>query len=525
MTDSEPKQVSEGKPSVEEEFEKRRGTIVSFEEGIPINASGHKDQLQRQYGLLGICGLALTIDNAWIALGGSIAVAIFNGGPPGILYELIVACSYYGLIAACIAELASAIPSAGGVYHWASVTPGPKYGRILGFFTGSLNFFGWIFDLASIVQIVSNVSVQMYAVFHPNLSIQPWHVYVAFLLITWVCAATVIFGNRFIPYLQNVGLVLVIIGGLVTIIVVAAMPKTHASNSFVWKDWSNQTGWSSGVAFLTGVLNGAFTIGTPDAITHMAEELPNPKTDLPKGVAAQIILGFLTSFCYAIAILYSISDLNAVLSSNGAFPLAAVYSQATGNKGGTFGLLFIIFLSLLICVIGTFLTVSRIWWALARDNATPFSHFFALVNERLSCPIPATLLAAILCTALGAIPLGSKTAFSDLAGSFIILTTTSYALAIAPHLLTGRKNVPPGPFWMGSAGFAINGLAVVLIIFFNIMFCFPYAMPTTVQAMNYNSVILAGVVALTAIWWFIHGFKKYPGPKLASLYIDGVEKS
>lgn len=138
----------------------------------------------------------------------------------------------------------------------------------------------------------------MYAVFHPDLAIRPWHVYVAFLLITWVCTATVIFGNRFIPYLQNVGLVLVIIGGLVTIIVVAAMPKTHASNSFVWKDWSNQTGWSSGVAFLTGVLNGAFTIGTPDAITHMAEELPNPKTDLPKGVAAQIILGFLSE-CHA----------------------------------------------------------------------------------------------------------------------------------------------------------------------------------------------------------------------------------
>jgi len=59
MLDSEPQQVSGRKPSVEEEFEKRRGTVVSFDQGIPINASGHKDQLQRQYGLLGICGLAL----------------------------------------------------------------------------------------------------------------------------------------------------------------------------------------------------------------------------------------------------------------------------------------------------------------------------------------------------------------------------------------------------------------------------------------------------------------------------------
>ena len=44
--------------------------------GEIINASGHPDQLKRQYGLLSICGLALTIDNAWVALGGSIAVSI-----------------------------------------------------------------------------------------------------------------------------------------------------------------------------------------------------------------------------------------------------------------------------------------------------------------------------------------------------------------------------------------------------------------------------------------------------------------
>jgi choline transport protein len=116
-------------------------------------------------------------------------------------------------------------------------------------------------------------------------------------------------------------------------------------------------------------LNGAFTIGTPDAITHMAEELPNPKTDLPKAVFAQVALGTLTSFCYAIAIMYGINNLNAVVTSNGSFPLAAVYSQATGDAGATFGLLLIIFFSLIICLVGTFLLLGRIWWALARDNA------------------------------------------------------------------------------------------------------------------------------------------------------------
>ena len=79
---------------------------------------------------------------------------------------------------------------------------------------------------------------------------------------------------------------------------------------------------------------------------------------------------------------------------------------------------------------------------------------------------------AVLCTALGAIQLGSKTAFTDLVGSFIILTTVSYALAILPHVLTGRSHVPKGSFWMGRAGYFVNVVAVVLITFFNIMFCF-----------------------------------------------------
>ncbi|KAK5175376.1 uncharacterized protein LTR77_000515 [Saxophila tyrrhenica] len=497
----------------------KRTSVVS-KEGTIVNASGHRDQLQRQYGLWSICGLALTIDNAWVAFGGSLAVAVLNGGPPGILYEFITACVYYAFVGASIAELASSVPSSGGVYHWASITPGPRYGRVIGFFCGSLNFFGWIFDLASIVSIPANILVQMYAVFHPGFAIEPWHQYVAFVLVTWLCTAFVIFCNRLIPHLQHAGLFLIVVGGLVTIIVVAAMPEQHATNAFVWKDFENQTGWSNGVAFLTGVLNGAFTIGTPDAVTHLAEELPRPSVDLPKAVFAQVGLGFITAFLYAIAILYGISDLKEVTNSDGSFPLATVYMQATQSQGATFGLLFILFLSVIICAIGTILMVGRLWWVLARDNATPFSGFFSQVNEKLSCPVPSTILCATLCTAFGAIQLGSATAFTDLVGSFIILTTMSYFLAFFPHLLTNRQNVPAGPFWMGKYGYAVNAIACTLILFFNVFFCFPYAYPVEpLGVMNWNSVILVGVVVLTVVWWFVHGLRKYPGPKAASLYV------
>ena len=93
---------------------------------------------------------------------------------------------------------------------------------------------------------------------------------------------------------------------------------------------------------------------------------------------------------------------------------------------------------------------------------------------------------------------------------------------------------------MGTAGYAVNAISVLLIIFFNIMFCFrksfafspwlqlfsdaisvAYTYPTTESTMNYNSVILVGVLVLTIAWWFIHARVKYPGPKLSNLYVEG----
>jgi choline transport protein len=55
--------------------------------------------------------------------------------------------------------------------------------------------------------------------------------------------------------------------------------------------------------------------------------------------------------------MYGINDLDAVLTSSGTFPLATVYAQATGSRPATFGLLFIVFISIFICAVGTYVTV------------------------------------------------------------------------------------------------------------------------------------------------------------------------
>lgn len=48
-----------------------------------INASGHRQELDRNFRLINICGLGITTGNTWIALGGSIvcklSVLLFLG--------------------------------------------------------------------------------------------------------------------------------------------------------------------------------------------------------------------------------------------------------------------------------------------------------------------------------------------------------------------------------------------------------------------------------------------------------------
>ncbi|KAF0328013.1 choline transporter [Colletotrichum asianum] len=508
-------------------------TVVVIQDGVALNAAGHRDQLSRQYGLLGLASMALTVDNAWVALGSSISVSILNGGPPGIIYGLLVAVFYYSLIGLSLSELASSVPTAGGVYHWATIAGGPRWGRILGFFTGWINFYGWIFALASLMQISSNVAVSMYAVYHLDTYVsQPYHVFIGYLLILWGSAFFIVFANKYAPHTQHVGTFFVIVGGIVTIILLAAMPKRHATNHFVWSSFNenNATGWSGGVAFLLGVLNGAFTIGTPDSVTHMAEEMGHPRKDLPKAIMLQITLGFVYAFCFAVALSYAITDITALQGGFNTFPLTNIYVQATAgdngvrNPGAAFGLLFIMLICTLTCCVGLTLTVSRTYWALARDNAVPLSALFGRVNERLSCPVWSTLFVCVLATGIGAIPLGSSTAFLAIAGSFVVLTTISYAIPFAANMLSGRKYFPKGPFHLGRAGYAVNGLAVLFIVLFDVLFCFPFVLPVSEASMNWSSVILVGTVAITGLWWAAHAVKHYPGPKVMELYIetDGV---
>ncbi|KAJ5225310.1 hypothetical protein N7468_006535 [Penicillium chermesinum] len=420
-----------------------------------------------------------------------------------VIYGLILVSIFYTAISASLAELASSMPSAGGVYYWSSVLSRNR-GRGAGFFTGYLNACAWLLSASSMSSMLGNEAVAMYLLNNTSVRWQNWQVFICFQVVNWACCAIVCLGNRFIPLINRIALALSMSGLLATIVVLLVMPTRYASNAQVWTEYHNKTGgWSDGVCFMTGLLNAAFAVGVPDCISHLSEEVPSPETKVPQGIMIQMLTAFISSFVYLIALFYSIRDLDAVYSSNiGFFPTAEIYRQATGSNAGAIALIAVLFLATFPTLIGTFVTGGRMWWSLARDNATPFASYFAHVHPTLNCPVRATVAMSTLVTCLGCIYIGSTTAFQALISSFIVLSSLSYFGAILPHVLSCRRNMVPGPFYMGQKlGMTVNIVALIYILVTVVFFCFPLELPVTVQNMNYTSVITTGLMVLMGLWW------------------------
>ncbi|KIV84588.1 hypothetical protein PV11_00361 [Exophiala sideris] len=465
--------------------------------------------LDRQFGIWSAVALGVMCGCAWPLFGGTIVISLYNGGPPGVLYELIAISVLYLAVSASIAELASAIPSSAGVYHWAGIMGGPKYGKILGFVAGWYNCWAWIFSTIATSSISAVQLVSMYALFHYDYVFQRWHVLIAYYICSWISAALVVFCHHQLPHLNHIGLFWIVAGVFISVVVCAVMPATkgqaYTSSSTVWVDWQNDTGYSNnGFVFVLGMLNGAFALGVPDCVSHISEEISNPSRMVPQAIFAQVVIGSLSTLIYLITIFYATPNLSVETASTSFFPIAELYHQATGSKAATLGLQILIFLPSFWAIMGTYVTSGRTLWTLGRDNAAPFSAWLAQISPSQHSPMNATLAVVAINACIGLVYLGSTTAFSAFAGSVVCLVSISYLIAIAPHLLSGRKRVPAGWFFIkGWFGIGVHMVTCLYIIVFVVIFCFPYSMPVTALNMNYTSVVIGGIsVAIVLLWYW-----------------------
>lgn len=199
--------------------------------------------------------------------------------------------------------------------------------------------------------------------------------------------------------------------------------------------------------------------------------------------------------------MFSVQDYSALATTHTGLPLAELFRQATQSAGGAFGLTFILFIALGPCVISSQLSTSRVLWAFARDGAIPWSATWARVSPRFGIPFNAQLLVAAANAALGCLYLGSSTAFNAMLGSAVTINNIAYYIPILTNLLTSRRNMYKGAFYMGRFGFLVNIVTICWLTFAIIFFSFPYAKPVKAASMNYTCVVVGCLPIFIIAWW------------------------
>ena len=97
------------------------------------------------------------------------------------------------------------MPTSAGVYHWSAALAGPKHSKIIGFMTGYMNVLGWTLGLASLFAVTGLEITGLYSLWHPEYESKTWHVFVVFVVLNWLFAAFIQFGNRFLPLYNKIG--------------------------------------------------------------------------------------------------------------------------------------------------------------------------------------------------------------------------------------------------------------------------------------------------------------------------------
>jgi choline transport protein len=259
-----------------------------------------------------------------------------------------------------------------------------------------------------------------------------------------------------------------------------------------------------------------------DCVSHLAEEIPNARVNIPKAVLAQYGVGFVLAILYIITVFYSVNDVPALFSNPWPFPLAELYRQSTNSAAGSLGLLIVLHLPSVCTTIGCYITCGRMLWTLGRDSAAPFSSWLGQISPTHENPFNATLACGIINSLLGIIYVGNSTAFSAFIGSFILLSSLSYLAFLLPNILSRRSRVTPGPFTMPAPVFyTLAVTACAYMIVWIVIYCFPFAKPFDAQSMNYSSVIVGGLTLAVAGWYVVICRRGYVGP---GVLVEGIDQ-
>jgi len=361
-----------------------------------LRALGYTPELSRQLG--GFSNFALSFSIICILAGGVTSFHLgfcgVGGAAIGLGWPLV---SLFALaVAATMAQVASAFPTAGGLYHWASILGG----RGWGWATAWLNLAGLITVIAAVnvglwTFVFGSVTAMLAEDRHAGLLTQassPAGQALAIAIITGSQALLNSRGIRLTARLTDLsGYLILIVSVFLTVAMVAFATSLDLSRLYSFANFSGKAGggvWPEtrevGRLFALGLLLPAYTLTGFDASAHASEETVGAARAVPLGIVRSVAVAGLAGWVMLAAVVLAVPDLS-LLAARGdqAFPWAL---RLVLPPGLVAALAVGIALAMYGCGLSAVTSASRMMFAFARDGGLPFSSRLRRVDPAYLTP-------------------------------------------------------------------------------------------------------------------------------------------
>ncbi|PTU21449.1 hypothetical protein P175DRAFT_0476570 [Aspergillus ochraceoroseus IBT 24754] len=497
--------------------------MVQTSEGEMVSLDGYPvATMKKEMTWLGILAAGYNMSNSWLVFSVTMIISLIYG-PMVTLWTLICIPVIYFFIGITLAELISAYPTTGGQYHWASLLAPKAVNRQVSYFTGFFNWFSWLAMAASSQGAVCQCVYALIYNANPNFVAHPWQSFLLFQSMNVLSLVANLFGHRGLPKFYTFGFVLSLASFFTIMITCLARAEQKQDSSFVWLNYVETSGWPTGVEFLIALTAPIIVFCPINGCVHLVDEVINAPVVVPKTILSALVISFVTTFAFALSMLYCLTDMGAVLSNANGLPLFEIWLQATRSNACSIVFTVLILLMLPFGSIACTQVASMMTMSLGRDKGLAFSSHLSKINPKLRVPVWSVLLNFGVMFLIGVLYLISSLAFNATIGVAAIFQQVTISVPPLLLLIRGRsEDMLPStrtfrvPNWLGyicNAGTVLIGL--VTFVFFQFPATAPVSDPTD---MNYACAV-EGVVGLVALGnWFFYARHRYQGPSAIELH-------
>ncbi len=459
-------------------------------------------------------------------------------------------------VAASMAEIASAYPTAGGLYFWAYRLGGKTWAWVTAWLnmigqitiTAGINVAAAIYIVGAITRIFGLPADQAVPVFG---SMTNWYFYI-FVMVLIMIPQVVInaVGIKLTAKLNDFSVYWHIAGVVVMALLLTFFGKYHNNLGFMFSHGTvvNPLDASSAVVppdttaspalvfgpysfhsplfamvpglvglyqaaplflvFVLALLQAQWTYTGYDASAHVAEETVMARLNSAWGVFLSVAVSAVVGYVMLLILTWAIPEGDVAKTANDAYPvLYIVY----GNLSTFFSnvIAVIIGVAMWLCGLASITSMARMWYAFARDDGMPGSGLIKQVSPKYRTPVYSIIITSVLAVLL-----------CLYAAAYFVITSIStitlYLAYMIPIYLNWRNKrrgqgefttPETAPWNLGKWGPLINVIAIAWVIFLTIIFSLPP-----------NELVLWTMLLLSAglvLYWQAGEKRRFTGPTKA----------